>query len=50
MAVEHIIPVDEPTDGHTFSRKCKCGPEVKDFNGGKYVYHAYMNKKEENNG
>ena len=53
MAVNHIIPVDEPTDGHTMSRKCKCNPDVQVIGGGKMVSNRYMNntdKKEETNG
>lgn len=45
MAVLHSIPVDEPTEGHTESRKCKCGPDVQKIGDAKYVYHTYMNNK-----
>lgn len=45
MAVNHIIPVDEPTDGHTMSRKCKCNPDIQMIGGGRMVEHRYMNNK-----
>lgn len=46
MATMHNIPVDEPTEGHIESRKCKCGPEVQMVGGGRFVYHNYMNNKD----
>lgn len=47
MATQHTIPVDEPTEGHKESRKCKCNPDVQMVGDGRYVYHNYMNKKVE---